>query len=142
VPTDAAAATVRRHAARVVEIGCGSGYWAFVLAQAGVDVLAFDAAAPRFAWHPVAVGGPEAAARHPDRALLLCWPPYGSPMARDALACYRGDAVIYVGEWPGGCAESGFFARLAAEFDAVDGCTIPQWFARSDSLTVFRRRAP
>src|SRR5262249_46069027 len=56
VPTDQAIHTIAKHTARVVEIGCGSGYWAWLMEQAGISVRAFDTAVPDFAWHPVEYG--------------------------------------------------------------------------------------
>lgn len=139
VPTDAAVARIAAHGGRVVEIGCGSGYWAWLLAQAGVDVAAYDPDPPDFVWHSVRAGDAAAAALHPDRALLLCWPPYGAGVATRALAAYAGPVVAYVGEWPGGCAEPAFFTALAQGWQAVDGAALPNWCGRRDRLTIFRR---
>ncbi|GAQ79688.1 hypothetical protein KFL_000360040 [Klebsormidium nitens] len=58
-----------------------------------------------FGW--VEEGGPKAAERHPERSLLLCWPPdetdESSPedvksMGVEALNAYKGSTLIYVGE--------------------------------------------
>ena len=107
----------------VVEVGAGGGYWAWQLSQAGVDVLAYDArpggnehVGPT-QYHPVHVGGPEVAAEHGDRALLLCWPPGGNSMAADTLAAYTGDMVIYIGELNPHCnASPAFFDTLEREW--------------------------
>jgi hypothetical protein len=61
-------------------------------------------------------------------------------MAYNALSLYSGDLLIYVGEWPGGCAEPKFFALLGALFAELESQPIPQWFMRDDRLRVFRRR--
>jgi hypothetical protein len=37
-------------------------------------------------------------------ALMLCYPPPQSAMALESLRCFRGDAVVYIGEWAGGTA--------------------------------------
>lgn len=140
VPNDAAVDCIRRHASALIEVGAGSGYWAWLLTQAGVDVVAFDAAPPAFTWTKVEVGDERQAAAADGRALLLCWPPWGAPMAAAALAAFQGDVMIYVGEWMGGSADPEFFARLVAEFEAVDAVDIPRWHARTDRLWVFRRR--
>lgn len=63
-------------------------------------------------------------------------------MAFNALARYRGDCCVYVGEWMGGSADERFFAALAGDFEAVGGAAIPRWYARDDRLVVFRRRVP
>jgi hypothetical protein len=142
VPTTAAIETIAKHARLVVEIGCGSGYWAWMMTQAGVSVRAFDTASPPFMWHLVEYGDASAARAHSDRALFLCWPPYASTMATDALAHYGGDRVIYVGEWLLGCGDAAFFARLNAEFELIDESPLPQWLMRDDRLMVFERRRP
>lgn len=75
----------------IVEIGAGTGYWARCITEAGGDVIAYDLCGGEMGtdvqenhwhrddswhWFDVQEGGPEVAAAHPDRALLLCWPPY------------------------------------------------------------------
>jgi hypothetical protein len=141
VPSEEAIDTVARHTQHVVEIGGGSGYWAWLMAQRGISVRAFDVQPPAFMWHPVEAGDERAVLQHPGRTLFLCWPPYGSLMAVRALSWYGGDLVVYVGEWRLGCAEPLFFTTLDLEFAAVESVAIPQWFARDDRLYVFRRRA-
>lgn len=140
VPTDDAIATIGRHGKQVVEIGSGSGYWAWMLEQAGIQVQAFDAAPQQFTWHLVRRGTSADAARYPGHSLLLCWPPWGTSMAFDTLREYTGQTVVYIGEWMMGCADARFFALLRADFDAVDGAELPQWYMRDDRLLVFRRR--
>src|ERR1019366_9640348 len=48
VPTEEAVRVVAKYSTRVVEIGAGSGYWAWMMRQAGVTVAAFDADPPAF----------------------------------------------------------------------------------------------
>lgn len=110
----------------VVEIGAGTGYWAWQLSQAEVDVRAYDREpgvnhfCGGVAYHPVLQGGPEAAASYPTRALLLCWPPYGSSMATESLKAYAGDLVISIGEPEGGCTgDDEYFALLGKEFEEI-----------------------
>ncbi|CAL9677589.1 hypothetical protein SUDANB95_07915 (plasmid) [Actinosynnema sp. ALI-1.44] len=108
----------------VVEVAAGNGYWAWQLTLAGVkDVAAFDrdpygdarADGPGPRYHRVDHGEHEVAARYSDRALMLCWPPPGEPLAADALRAYAGDLLIYVGEPKGGCtADRAFFHALAS----------------------------
>lgn len=109
----------------VVEIGAGTGYWAWQLEQAGVDMAAYDpnppAADNTYCKHgPYTTVLPDdasAAAKHPDRALLMVWPPYGGSHARHALSVYQGDLLIYAGEGPGGCtADDDFYSLLDAEW--------------------------
>jgi hypothetical protein len=135
----------------VVEIGAGSGYWAWQLEQAGVDIAAYDP-------HPVSLdnefckhgpytavlpGGPEAVlSQHPDRALLMVWPPYGGAHAAEALRLYCGDLLIYAGEGWGGCtADDGFYELLDQEWNEVSEA--PQhvtWSGVHCSLRAYRRK--
>lgn len=112
----------------VVEIGAGSGYWAWQLEQAGVDVAAYDPNPPgednKFCaagpYTTVLPDDASAVKHHQDRALLMVWPPYEGEHARHALSLYEGDLLIYAGEGWGGCtADDGFYELLEAEWDEV-----------------------
>lgn len=135
----------------IVEIGAGAGYWAWQLAQVGVDVAAYDPHAPgvdnEFAkhgpYHPVRSGDHTAVALHPDRVLMLCWPSYGEPFAKEALHHYTGDTVIYIGEGEGGCcADDRFHRILRRDFKEIGSSPfhVTYWgiYCR---LTAWRRRA-
>lgn len=134
----------------VVEIGAGSGYWAWQLTQAGVAVAAYDPNPPspdnpfnqHRLYHPVIPGDHTAAASHSERALMLCWPSYSDPWAAQALDAYRGDTVIYIGEGPGGCcADDRFHSVLERDFEEVGSSPfhVTYWGIHC-SLTVHRRR--
>jgi hypothetical protein len=121
------------HGQSVVEMGAGGGYWAWQLEQAGTDVLAYDVNPYSAEWenpattrwftgeqpfHAVYQGEFSEVKYHPGRALLLCWPSYGEPWAAQALACYTGDDLFYIGENAGGCtADDDFFDLLTAEWE-------------------------
>lgn len=147
---DEAAVTLLCELGPIVEIGAGSGYWASLVAAAGGDVVAYDAVAPgtpghefghHHGWYPVARGGPERAAAHSDRVLLLCWPPYATGFALECLEAYRGDTVVYVGEGRGGCCgDDGFHELLARDWETVRTLDIPHWPLVHDRLSVHRRR--
>jgi hypothetical protein len=127
----------------LIEIGAGTGYWAWLLRQAGADVLAYDRAAdapPR--WTEVARGGPEQAASHAGRALVLCWPPMGDPMAADCVERYAGPRVVSIGE-AGEGARTGDarFRRLIEErFELEREIEIPRWPGYRDKVMVMKRR--
>jgi hypothetical protein len=134
----------------IVEIGAGTGYWARMISEAGGDVVAYDAAPPetvdnRFCnqiqYFDVVPGGPETAALFPERALLLCWPPYRESFADECLQAYLGDTVIFIGELEGGCcASDAFWLRLDDEFDKVGDVVAPQWPGVHDEVVVYRRK--
>lgn len=145
----------------IVEIGAGRGYWAGLLRKRGADVAAYDVLGREFLrWFPLGTlggvvrGGAEKAAEHPDRTLLLVWPPHGDAMATMAVRAYQahgGRRIVYVGE-----GRYGWTADIAF-FDAIHWghprrmCTdrenwhvsyelpIPQWPGISDSLVVVDR---
>lgn len=118
----------------VVEVGAGNGYWAWMLAQSGVAVNAYDLhpVGSEHTWfghrevekfsdyfgeyehtefYPVEQAGSEAVKRpeNASRVLFLCWPTM-DPWAAECVANFQGDTIIYIGEGPGGCtADSQFF---------------------------------
>ena len=93
IPTPAAIEAIANHSP-IVEIGAGSGYWAYLLRKRGVDVLAYDRKPyrlyPREAWHHVPAwtgvleGRARKAKKFPERALMLCWPPQ-RPLSREPM---------------------------------------------------------
>lgn len=135
----------------VVEVGAGSGYWAWQMAQAGIDVVAYDPHPPgpenKYVLHrlyaPVEVGDELVAADHPDRALLLCWPSYGAGFAASALKAYRGDMLVFIGEGPGGCtADDEFFELLDGGWDEVSVSPLHvSFWGIHCSATAYARRA-
>ena len=104
----------------VVEIGAGTGYWAALLEQRGVDVVALDATPPTrlvgnkseddaknkyfdATFREVLRGEPADLAAHGDRALMICWP-YLRDEGRGkwdvtCLDHWKGRALVHVGEW-------------------------------------------
>lgn len=107
VPSDSALAMLAG-LAPLVEIGAGTGYWAYRLRSIGVDIVAFDLApvdgerANRYhsrtrPWTQVEQGDQSVLAGHADRALFLCWPPLFSSLG-DCLAYYDGDTVAIIGD--------------------------------------------
>lgn len=130
----------------VIEIGAGNGYWAWQLRQAGVDVLPFDNGEQKWdqQWSPVYVGGTSVARRHPERALMLIWPTFSSPMARAALDSYGGDLLLYAGEGHGGCTGDDTFhdelERAWVQIGEAPGH--PAYDGIHCSLVAYRREAP
>lgn len=132
----------------IVEMGAGSGYWAWLLRTLGADVMAYDhLAGPKrllnmssiggITWSEVHQGGPEDLVEHSDRTLLLCWPPQGQ-MAFACLNHWKGDVLAYVGD-PSVTADDAFHARLRGEFRLTARIRAPSWPGILDSLTMWRR---
>ncbi|ROO60440.1 hypothetical protein EDC02_2312 [Micromonospora sp. Llam0] len=132
----------------LVEIGAGSGYWARLLRDRGVDVVAYDhllpgdngyiADAPR--WSPVTTGDERAVRTHPDRTLFVCWPERPGGFLPHVLDAYEPArlALITDGRQRGDI--DPLYDRLDAGWRQTAQVSIPQWPYRFDSLVIFRRR--
>jgi hypothetical protein len=92
----------------MVEMGAGTGYWAYRLLARGVDVIAYDQAppdgeranryhAPTATWTDVVAADQAVLTEHSDRALFLCWPPLFSSLG-DCLTTYNGNTVALIGD--------------------------------------------
>jgi hypothetical protein len=153
IPTDEAIALLARYGP-LVECGAGMGYWSALLRARGVDVIACDSVPPgrkaRNAYHRRArqpwteirrASSAEAARRHADRALLLCWPPFDDDAASyAALRAYRGDIVIHIGEPDEGATGSVRFHReLRLNWTLVEALDLPHWPRLRDGVMVYRR---
>ena len=136
IPSDEALGAISRCSPRgVIEVGAGTGYWAYVLRQAGVDVVAFDIApAPAaqnkwFAgtrpWHPVQHGDYDVVGHQPERTLLVVWPTKNEIWAAMAAELYHdagGECLLYVGEGPGGRTGDDVFHALLGELTTCVQC--------------------
>ena len=133
--------------AQIVEVGAGSGYWAYELQAAGLDVRPTD---PGDMWsdlRPNEYGiverltGVEAVEDYgPDFTLMMVWPAMDSWPA-ETLEAYRGDRLILCGEDRDGCTGSArLFDILESGWEEVGYVNIPSFPRVHDSLTVWRRR--
>ncbi|MEO7557063.1 MAG: methyltransferase domain-containing protein [Acidimicrobiales bacterium] len=119
----------------VVELGAGTGYWARLLHERGVDVVAYDpnptadGANPSFdpapAWFPVRVGNANDVVRHPTRTLLLVWPTWDQSWPGDAAAIHHaagGASLVFVGDGPGGLTGDSVLHALLGEYGSCLAC--------------------
>ncbi len=157
IPTQRAIVTISRFAP-IVEIGAGTGYWAWLLRQIGTDIVCYDSRPPtadsdenRFhtaskCWTEVLRGNETALDEHPSRTLFLCWPPAGDAMAFRALKRYGGEVFLYVGEMPlanevRACTgDDQFFQLLSEHWAPAHSVALPKWEFCWDRLYVFSRR--
>lgn len=131
----------------------GTGYWAHILGQLGIEVLCSDRKPPapgsgnRYhqgdsTWVPVRQSdGIMAALRWGlGRTLLLSWPPYDQIIGEQVLAEYPGDRVVYIGEGMGGCCgNDGMFELLDREWTEIASHRPVQWYGLHDWVTVYER---
>lgn len=150
---EAVAFVAEQSGGKLVDPMAGTGYWAHVLDQMGVDVLAYDLhpadGGSANQWHkdqiphaPVMQGDAVSVVSvHSDRTLLLSWPPYDEPIGSKVLRAYKGDRVIYIGEGHGGCCGSdAMFDRLARDWIEVADHAPVQWMGMHDFITVYDRK--
>lgn len=149
IPNEEALATILKYEP-VVEIGAGTGYWAALLRKRGANLIAYDSQLAETgrngytfkgsSWTEVLAGTESVVAYHPDRSLMLCWPPDKTEMAYQALKMYRGNTLIYIGEEPPGCtADEKFHALVKNEWQLEKCVRLPQWHLLHDCLFVYSR---
>jgi hypothetical protein len=127
----------------LVEIGAGSGYWAWCLARMGVDVVPIDARPPGEndplvwdeanlwfddSWVSIIEGDERALAGYSDRTLFMSWPDINRPFALNALRVYReagGSRLIYLGDAKSSGDEA--FHRALAALHQVTKYRMPGW---------------
>jgi len=111
-----------------MELGAGTGYWARLLYERGVDVIAYDRwpppspenpfHGPSAPWYPVQAGDEQVVEHHLDRTLLLVWPTWNEAWPAGAVARFHaagGRCLVIVGEGPGGLTgDTVFHALLGA----------------------------
>jgi hypothetical protein len=129
---------------KIVDMGAGNGYWSYLFAQYGVQVKALDQWIRHpHTWYPVEHGTPELLSNYFDHTLLLVWPPYNERMAYDALQHYKGNRLIYVGEFGGCTADDDFHDILSgSEWTEVYTLHNPNWSLIQDKVHVFERTIP
>lgn len=150
-PTEAALALSGRHGP-ILEVGAGTGYWAALLRDRGVDIHPTDAEPPgaggnRYhtaekTWLDVERADAVTAVRaRPHHTLLMCWPPPDDDSAGyAALRAYTGDTVLYAGggaDGPTGTAR--LHRELELNWSVTDELALPSWPGIPDRFTVWRR---
>jgi hypothetical protein len=129
----------------------GTGYWAYLLAQVGVDVVCYDlnpgTTLVTNGWHGedlyagvCAKDCAEAVALHPDRTLFLSWPPHAQDVGTRVLMTYQGKRVIYIGEGHGGGTGDDEMHRiLDRDWTEVGSRQPVQWWGQRDWVRVYER---
>ena len=152
IPDPETVAFVAKHTeGGLVDPIAGTGYWAYLLAQVGVDVVCYDLNPGRAlltnGWHDEdlyaevsAKDCGEAVVLHSDRTLFLSWPPHGQDVGARILMAYKGKRVIYVGEARGGGTGDDEMHRiLDTDWTEVGSREPVQWWGVHDRVTVYRR---
>ncbi len=152
IPDPETVAFVAKHArGGLVDPIAGTGYWAYLLAQLGVEAVCYDLNPGKElhtnGWHGEDLHSEvsekdcaEAAALHPDRTLFLSWPPYAQDVGARILTAYKGRRLIYIGEGQGGGTGDDQMHRLLdMDWTEVDSREPVQWWGAHDRVTVYER---
>lgn len=128
----------------LIEMGAGTGYWAWLLRQVGANIIAYDNQAYLSTGYSftkqhteIAYGTPESILNHPGLTLFMSWPPLNDPMAENCLDNYKGTKLIVITE--DCCATPEFHARLRKEWTLIDTIDIPRWPHVRDWLGIYGR---
>lgn len=130
----------------VLEIGCGSGFWAALLKLHGIEIYATDnfssyGYTSKNAYLKVkSMNSLEAVYTHRHcNTLLSIWPPYNNHMADDALIAFSGDNFIYIGDIE--CTGTPrFHEELSINWKLIKEIVIEQWFLTNDKCYLYMRK--
>jgi len=136
------------HHAPFVEVGAGTGYWAYELQKHGVRIVATDPFSVgkngykfKKTWTVIEpINGVEAAKKYADHTLMVIWPCYNKSWAYETLKAYTGNKLVYCGEIHGCTADDAFHDLLADEWEEHSNIPIPHWFGIHDCLDVYVRK--
>lgn len=134
----------------LVEMGAGTGYWAYRLRALGTDVVAFDQAPPDGArpnryhattptWTEVVAGDHTILTRYSDRALLLCWPPLFSSLG-ELLTYYSGNTVAVIGDGGHRTARVRGLNELFTPVSVSEVQALEPFPGQQPTLSIWRRR--
>jgi hypothetical protein len=146
VPNKTAIKKIKKFAQKeqILEVGAGSGLWAYLLREAGANIIATD----DYSWkikRPYTkvekINVQKSLDKYKDTdVLLLVWPPHDKPMANNALKKFKGNKLVYIGEGYGGAtANDRFENRLGKYWKHVDQYNIPHWIGLHDTMIFYER---
>lgn len=138
IPTDEALEAIASGSpGGVVELGAGTGYWARLLFERGVDVVAHDRWPPPdeenpfFAgsapWYPVQPGDEGMVECYPHRTLLVVWPTKNETWPATAVSRFHaagGKRLVVVGEDPGGRTGDPAFHAVLGDWGPCLSCRL------------------
>lgn len=155
IPTEEAVRRITK-LSPICDLGCGTGYWAYLLGQLGAKVVAVDSNPPLGGandyhharkstlhhWVPVVRGSASTFVVPRSHALMLCWPPYSTSMASVALRRYRGSRLIYIGEGMDGCTgDDAFHRAIAKNWKLCEMIDLPNWPGLHDRVFIYERKS-
>jgi hypothetical protein len=136
---------------KIIEIGAGTGLWAYLLKKSGSEIVATDSfetdkSSEIKNYFPVEkLEAVTAIQQNQDcDVLMLICPEYNSDIAENAIKAFNGSTVIYIGEGIHGVnANDAFFSELYKnwkEFIFKPDIDVLAWPGFSTTLEIWRRK--
>jgi len=99
---------------KVISIGTGVSFIERLLLENNIDIKASDSKENNDIWMETNKDyATTSILNNKDHnAMMLCWPPYNTSMALNALLSFKGDKVIYIGENYEGYVDIKFYNHL------------------------------
>ncbi|MDY0360667.1 MAG: hypothetical protein RBR08_04365 [Desulforegulaceae bacterium] len=137
----------------IIELGSGTGYYAWCLRQQNAEIEVFDLFSPDEAdpfdfmsqnpwfddtWVNVLKGDENTVSAYSNYSLFLCWPPPDSKMAFNAFVKYKnsgGKTLIYIGD-PLSSADENFFKEIE-KYKLIHELNIPSWKNINEKLMIY-----
>jgi len=153
IPTEENIDSILEHTqGGIIELGAGTGYWAWMLSQKGAKIEAFDIAPPRnksnrykFAdeYFHVNFGSTTALRTTTAETLLICWPPADSTFGREAIEQFRGKkhskCLVYIGEEENGCTGEKSLYQELKNWNQVLVLDMPNWVGMYSKIKIFSK---
>jgi len=135
----------------ILEVGAGSGLWAYLLCEIHhVPIHATDLFNGsflfdhRYKYLPIErLDSVSSIVKYDPEVLMMVWAPNDSPMAYNSLKAFKGNLLVWIGEGYGGCnGDDAFFIELEENWKNVANIDMPRWDSINDRCNVFQRIVP
>ena len=145
----------------LLEVGAGTGYWAYEIANRDIDIIATDICffnkkynfshiwsdefgrsklrSAKFIF--AKMSAEDAIQKYPNHTLFMCWPCYCEAWSGEALKKYKGNHFILISEGQSGCCGG---EELWEEIDKnwleIETVAIPKFEGIHDFIAVYKRK--
>lgn len=124
---------------KVLEICAGKALWSACMRKAGVTMYVTDNKPSDKTFTDVEkMDGVKAIETYNTNILMMSWPPYDKSIAYDALIKFKGNKLIYMGEYDGCTGDEQFHKLLEKEWD-VKYISIPVYYGLYDAIYLCTR---